>query len=419
MAGGKRCRSEGSSSSRKAPKNTSTNTPNKDSTKCDDLTQQTVADDAVAVSGDQTAVRPQDLLDSGEANDEVLTMPGDFTDDDYKSLVHTAFRFIGRDADEHAELIEATVDWMMSTNFFATKTWSHWTGEKKLYELLRETDRKAVLWPSSVIAPAAQFTIPAFIMLHLMKDIELEPTDESFKLLERHNIFRYLGQSIDLWKELSVYEIISIGLRPHAEPKSGIKVARLEPILPRPAICDLSNIMLLSPYPRSTRFVTSCKQITSEEWLALNQDWLAKLGDRHFDNAALKDKIAEQVTSDTAPLIPEEHRNKLWFWFGEFNKAGRSIIDVEFKSSVEIKTRAEDLTEPEHPVEQSLRRIESSVGELPETCLEQATRIKYEVNRLFAYHEVQSADNIRFKDEFMRAAQKVVNAADKLPVCDE
>ncbi|KAJ4246545.1 hypothetical protein NW762_013486 [Fusarium torreyae] len=417
MTGGKRPSSESSSSSHKAPKNTNIDTPNKVSTKHGDAV---TYDDSISISDCRIVLQSQGFISRDESQDEVPVIPGDkgdFTDDDYKSLVHTAFRFIGRDASKHAQLVKATVDWMKSTKFFATKTWSCWTGEKKLCELLKKCDSAVRFHKTHVYTPTAKFTIPAFIMLHLMRDVKFQPTDESFKLLERHKIFRHLGGAIDLWKPQSdEMGFITLGLRPDAKPIPDIRVARLEPILPGPATCDLSNSMLLAPYPRSSRSVTLRRRMTSEEWVALNQDWLAKLGDRRFDNAAFKDKIAKQVTSDTAPLIPEEYRNKLWCWFGEFNKAGRSIIDVDFQPSVEVKSKVEDSIHPEHPVERSLRRIEDVVGKLPGMCSEAAASIKYELNRLFAYHEAQNADNVRFKDEVMRASRKLVDMTDKLPV---
>ncbi|KAM0551848.1 hypothetical protein ACHAPJ_008184 [Fusarium lateritium] len=417
MTDGKRPSSESSSSSRKVPKNTSTNTPNKDSTKdCDAIPTY----DSIGVPDRRTVLQLQGFINSDQSPDEVPVIPGnkgDFTDDDYKSLIRTAFRLIGRDADEHAELVKATVDWVKGTNFFATKICSGWTGEKELCVLLKEVDSMAGFFPTQVYTLSAKFSIPAFIMLHLMRDVKFQPTDESLKLLEHHKIFRYLGGAIDLWEPQSDERgLVSLGWRPEVGPIPGASVARLEPILPGPATCDLFNSMLLTPYPRSTRFITSRRQMTSEEWLTLNQDWLAKLGDCRFDNAALKEKIDKQVTSDTAPLIPEEYRNKLGSWYDEFNKAGRFIIDVDFQPSVEIKSKAEDLIQPEHPVERSLRRIEYMVGKLPGMCSETAASIKFELNRLFAYHEAQNADNVRFKDEVMRASRKLVDMTDKLPM---
>ncbi|KAI8657065.1 hypothetical protein NCS56_01312200 [Fusarium sp. Ph1] len=236
-------------------------------------------------------------------------------------------------------------------------------------------------------------------MLYIMKSYS-EMRGDNAKLLARHNTFRYLGRSIDKWESMKEYQVMLIGRRPDDEPFNPADVAVPASVLPGPGLINTPDLIALAPYPSSTSFISVRKDLTSEDWVSINREWLDKLGDRRVDGANFKDKVEQQVTAQTAPLIPEMYRDKLWAWFGEFNKEGRKLI------------------ESDDPTVTALRRIEQLLKELPDSCIHDTLAIKEQINRLFAYRETENSDSQRWKNEVQQASRAMVEAASKLPILE-
>ncbi|KAJ4205328.1 hypothetical protein NW767_004122 [Fusarium falciforme] len=411
----KRASMESSEGSRKVAKatNDTTNNANRQ-----ELARSLIAK-GIGISSDNAVVRREDEVDTASVALEVVSVlktKDEFPNKTCKALVTIAFQLIGRDPENHIELVNKTIERMKNTHFLEA-SFARWTGQRKTFELLKTASAMCKTWRNYIFVPAAQFIIPPFIMLYIMKSYS-EMRGDNAKLLARHNTFRYLGRSIDKWESMKEYQVMLIGRRPDDEPFSPADVAVPASVLPGPGLINTPDLIALAPYPSSTSFISVRKDLTSEDWVSINREWLDKLGDRRVDGVSFKDKVEQQVTAQTAPLIPEMYRDKLWAWFGEFNKEGRKLIEVDFQSSVQIKTEVESLIQSDDPTVTALRRIEQLLKELPDSCIHDILAIKEQINRLFAYREAENSDSQRWKNEVQQASRAMVEAASKLPILE-
>ncbi|KAI8656162.1 hypothetical protein NCS55_01271100 [Fusarium keratoplasticum] len=414
----KRASTEDSEGSRKAAKTTNSTNDTANHADRQELTRSLTAK-GIGISSDDAVVRREDEVDTASVALElasVLKTKAEYPNRTYKALTRIAFQVIGRDPADHSELVDKIIERMKSTHLLE-RTFAQWSGHRKTCDLLRTASTMCRTWRNYIFVPAAQFTIPPFIALYILKSY-CEARGDNSKLIARHNAFRYLGRSIDKWESMKDYQIMLIGRRPDDEPFNPADVAMPGLLIPGPGLVSTPDLMALAPYPSSTNFVTVRKEIKSEDWVSINRDWLEKLGDRRIDGASFKGKIEQQVTAQTAPLIPEVYRDKLWAWFGEFNKEGRKLIEVDFQPSVQIKTEVESLIRSDDPTVTALRRIEQLLKELPDSCIHDTLAIKEQINRLFAYREAENSDSQRWKNEIQQASRFMVEAASKLPILE-
>ncbi|UPL02186.1 hypothetical protein LCI18_013120 [Fusarium solani-melongenae] len=405
----KRTSTEDSEGPRKAAKTTNSTNDTANHDDPQELTRRFIAK-GIGISSDDVVLRREDEVDTTSIGLElasVLKTKAEYPNRTYKALTRIAFQVIGRDPADHSELVDKIIERMKSTRLLE-RTFAQWSGHRKTCDLLRTASTMCRTWRDYIFVPAAQFTIPPFIALYLLKNYCQTRGDNS-KLMARRNAFRYLGRSIDKWESMKDYQIMLIGQRPDDEPFNPADVAMPGLLIPGPGLVNTPNLMALTPYPSSTNFVTVRKEIKSEDWVSINWDWLEKLGDRRIDGASFKGKIEQQVTAQTAPLIPEVYRDKLWAWFGEFNKEGRKLIEVDFQSSVQIKTEVESLVRSDDP---------TLLKELPDTCIHGTLAIKEQINRLFAYREAENSENQRWKNEIQQTSRFMVEAASKLPILE-
>ncbi|RMJ19909.1 hypothetical protein CDV36_000398 [Fusarium kuroshium] len=412
----KRASTESSEGSRKAVKTTTSDTPNHTSRQ--ELAG-SLAAKGIGITIDDAIIRREDEIDTASVAQQVSSVmktKTEFPNKTCKELIRIAFQLIGRDPADHRDLVNKIMERMQVTHFLDS-SFARWSGQRKTLELLRTASTMCKTWRNYIFVPAAQFTIPPFIALYILKSYS-ETRGDNAKLLVRNNTFRYLGRAIDKWESMKEYHVMLIGRRPDDQPFSSADVAVPASIVPGPGLVHTPNLVALAPYPSSVSFVTTHKEITSEDWVSINRDWLEKLGDRRVDGASFKEKVEQHVTEQTAPVIPEVYRDKLWAWFGEFNKEGRKLIEVDFQPSVQIKTEAESLVRSDDPTVTALRRIEQLLKELPDTCVHDAIAIKEQVNRLFAYREAENSDSQRWKNEVQQASRSMIEAASKLPVLE-
>ncbi|KAF4430552.1 hypothetical protein F53441_13956 [Fusarium austroafricanum] len=180
-----------------------------------------------------------------------------------------------------------------------------------------------------------------------------------------------------------------------------------------PDIYESDRLRLETRFRRLNDTFVTYEQMTSDQWLKKNQDWLFMLPDlvdaeaeihrqerlrvdeeaRNAEHRALLRLIPERVTRETAPLVPHKYWVSLYMWCTEHYPEHCDIINVAFQTRVDIENR---IRIPPQSVEESLRKLEDLLTLLPNDMLQLAFEMKEEVNNLFSHHAMQRVETMRY-----------------------
>jgi hypothetical protein len=160
---------------------------------------------------------------------------------------------------------------------------------------------------------------------------------------------------------------------------------------PRPAP-DLNPVQtvtspefLTTPFPpMEHRLFTIEKKISSAEWVSANTGLLQEMRRRNIYDVPFRAEVRHRISPDLWPIIPLEIRGQISTWLTPSQNATLTrMLPCNFQTEITI---VEEHTLPPHSHELQLRKIEEAIPNLPEMFSVEATRIKLEINSMFAHH---------------------------------